>query len=87
MFEDIVFAQGTAELRAGDALVVFSDGLPETWSAADEEFGETRLAEVVRRHRTLDACGIEAALHREIEAFAGGAKATDDRTVIVIKRL
>jgi serine phosphatase RsbU (regulator of sigma subunit) len=40
----------------------------------------------VRRHRTLDAAGIEAALHREIEAFAGGAKATDDRTVIVIKR-
>jgi len=86
MFDSIVYEQGAAELLPGDALVVFSDGLPETWSAEDEEFGEARLADVVRRHRTLDAAGIEAALHREIKAFAGGAKATDDRTVIVIKR-
>jgi sigma-B regulation protein RsbU (phosphoserine phosphatase) len=87
MFDNLCYAEGTARLLPGDALVAYSDGLPETWSAEDEEFGEERLADVVLRHRALDAAAIEAALHREIEAFAGGAKATDDRTVIVIKRL
>jgi len=87
MFDNLCYAEGTARLLPGDALVAYSDGLPETWSAEDEEFGEERLADVVLRHRALDAAAIEAALYREIEAFAGGAKATDDRTVIVIKRL
>jgi len=87
MFDDIRYAQGQAELRPGDALVAFSDGLPETWNAEDVEFGELRLAETARRHRELDAVGIEAALLQEIESFADGAGATDDRTLIVIKRL
>ena len=37
------YAAGTAELRSGDCLVLYTDGISEAFNAADEEFGEARL--------------------------------------------
>ncbi|HVR72139.1 MAG TPA: SpoIIE family protein phosphatase [Vicinamibacteria bacterium] len=81
------YGEGRAELRPGDMLVVFSDGVTETWSAADEEYGETRLAELLVRERGLGPRELQAALLSELDHFSRGTKATDDRTLIVIKRL
>jgi len=86
LFDSIPYAEGTAELRAGDTLLIFSDGVTETWSAKDDEFGDQRLAEVGLRGRGLDAAGLQTEILRELEAFAAGTRATDDRTLIVLKR-
>jgi sigma-B regulation protein RsbU (phosphoserine phosphatase) len=69
-----------------DSLVVFSDGVTETWNAHDEEYGEARLMELLVQHRTESASGLQAAILDSLESFAAGAKATDDRTLIVLKR-
>jgi sigma-B regulation protein RsbU (phosphoserine phosphatase) len=37
------YAAGAAELRSGDCLVLYTDGISEAFNAADEEFGEERL--------------------------------------------
>ncbi len=37
------YAAGTVELRSGDCLVLYTDGITEAFNAADEEFGEERL--------------------------------------------
>ncbi|HEX8813380.1 MAG TPA: PP2C family protein-serine/threonine phosphatase, partial [Terracidiphilus sp.] len=37
------YTQGSAEIRAGDILVLYSDGLVEAENASGEEFGEARL--------------------------------------------
>jgi sigma-B regulation protein RsbU (phosphoserine phosphatase) len=34
----------------GDVLVVYSDGILEAANAADEQFGEARIAAIVRAH-------------------------------------
>jgi serine phosphatase RsbU (regulator of sigma subunit) len=81
------YGEGTAELRPGDMLVIFSDGVTETWSADDEEYGEQRLADLLIRERGLAPEALQAALLEELDNFARGTKATDDRTLIVIKRL
>jgi serine phosphatase RsbU (regulator of sigma subunit) len=86
-FDPTEYGEGTAALGPGDVLVVFSDGVTETWSAEGDEFGEARLAEVLVRHRHQGAQELQAALLRELEGFARGTKATDDRTLIVIRRL
>lgn len=80
------YAEGQVELAPGDALVVFSDGVTETWNEADEEFGEDGLLALAREARTLPAAEIEARIYAGLERFAGGDKATDDRTLIVVKR-
>jgi sigma-B regulation protein RsbU (phosphoserine phosphatase) len=87
LFEATPYGQGETTLGPGDTLVVFSDGVTETFSSRDEEFGEQRLGEIVRRGRSLDAAALQAEILRELEAFSGGQKATDDRTLIILKRV
>jgi sigma-B regulation protein RsbU (phosphoserine phosphatase) len=86
MFDSVPYEDGVTELRPGDMLVVYSDGVTETFNGAGDEFGEDRLAQLVERVRHLDAAGVQAEILREIELFAPGVKATDDRTLIVLKR-
>ena len=73
-------------MRSGDLLLVFSDGVTETFSPDDQEFGEEGLLALASEVRGQDVEAIEAAILRRLEAFAGGAKASDDRTLIVLKR-
>jgi phosphoserine phosphatase RsbU/P len=87
LLEGVPYNEGEVELAPGDTLVIYSDGVTETWSDAEEEFGDARLADLIVRIRDLDAPGIQDAILGELDAFSGGAKATDDRTLIVIKRL
>jgi phosphoserine phosphatase RsbU/P len=86
MFESVPYDDGAVEMKAGDALVIFSDGVTETFNRQGEEFGVERLVEVVRRGRGLDAPSLEAEILRALDAFAAGSRATDDRTLIVLKR-
>lgn len=86
LIEGVPYTEGEARLASGDTLVVYSDGVTETWNAAEEEFGDRRLADVVVRSRAADAAGVQSAIFEELDAFSGGAKGTDDRTLIVIKR-
>ena len=87
MFESADYAQGSQDLRPGDTLLVFSDGVTETWNDAGEDFGEERLAAVAVRAAGLDASSLQAEVLRELDLYAGSAKARDDRTLIVIRRL
>jgi sigma-B regulation protein RsbU (phosphoserine phosphatase) len=88
MFEGVPYADGRAEMHPGDTLLVFSDGVTETWSATNDdlEFGEEGLMRVAVAGRSLDAAGLRDQILRELDTFAAGAKATDDRTLIVLKR-
>jgi sigma-B regulation protein RsbU (phosphoserine phosphatase) len=86
MFENVVYDGGRVEMRPGDTLVVYSDGVTETWDPEGEEFGEESLIPLAVRGRTLDAEALQNAILREIETFEAGARATDDRTIVVLKR-
>jgi serine phosphatase RsbU (regulator of sigma subunit)/pSer/pThr/pTyr-binding forkhead associated (FHA) protein len=86
LLDSAPYVDATVALDAGDVLVVFSDGVTETWNPADEEFGEQRLAELAARHRALDAPQLQEVILQELEGFASGVKAGDDRTLIVLKR-
>jgi serine phosphatase RsbU (regulator of sigma subunit) len=86
LFEGETYRAGTATLEEGDVLLIYSDGVTETWDPDEEEFGEQRLAQLVVRERHRDARSLQAAILAELETFARGEKATDDRTLIVLKR-
>ncbi|HEX9187511.1 MAG TPA: SpoIIE family protein phosphatase [Vicinamibacteria bacterium] len=86
MFENIVYDGGRVELRPGDSLVVYSDGVTETWDPDGEEFGEESLIPLAVKSRTLDAESLQNVILREIERFEAGARATDDRTIVVLRR-
>ncbi|HEY5907303.1 MAG TPA: SpoIIE family protein phosphatase, partial [Vicinamibacteria bacterium] len=86
MFESAPYAEGTVDVGRGDTLLIYSDGISETFDPDGEEFGERGLAAVAQRSRSLEAAALQDEILKELERFSVGAKATDDRTLIVLKR-
>ena len=73
-------------LAPGETLVVHSDGVTESPDAAGEEFGEERLLDALRRHRTKGACAMAQAVVKDVENFSTGQQ-FDDITLIIAKRI
>jgi serine phosphatase RsbU (regulator of sigma subunit) len=86
MFDSVPYDEGVVEMKSGDTLVIFSDGVSETFDNAGDEFGAARLIQVARDGRELSASAVQDAILAELDRFAAGAKITDDRTTIVLKR-
>ncbi|MBV8549696.1 MAG: SpoIIE family protein phosphatase [Acidobacteriaceae bacterium] len=71
-------------LLGGDTLVLYTDGVTESFNGQGEEFGEQRLIEALQRHDQLDAQALVAALVDEVREFSTREQ-QDDITLIVAK--
>ena len=59
-------------LHPGDVLVIYSDGVSEAVNPTGEEFGPTRLYEVVARNLDASAAGIRDRIESALTKFAQG---------------
>lgn len=73
-------------LAPGDLLLMMTDGLFESRSAAGDMFGLDRAVELARSHRGQPAARIVAALDQAAADFRGGTPPKDDLTIVVVKR-
>ncbi len=78
--------EGSLELRPGDMLVVYSDGLTEARNAHDEEWGDERLRALLPQMRgaTPGAAGVRVL--EEVNAFLGHERPHDDLSLILALR-
>jgi len=83
-FEEIL-QEHVQPLRAGDVIVLYTDGITEAMDATGELFGDAALARVLSSHPGLDAAGIRERVLREVKAFVGDAEPHDDMTMVVLK--
>ncbi|HEX9927018.1 MAG TPA: SpoIIE family protein phosphatase [Pyrinomonadaceae bacterium] len=81
----IFYKQGEIELRPGDLLVGFTDGISEAMNPAEEEWGEEQMIEAIRERINLSSEEMLEYLIEEADRFAAGAKQHDDMTLIVVK--
>jgi phosphoserine phosphatase RsbU/P len=72
-------------MRAGDTLVVYSDGLTDAENLAGEEFGEARLRALIYANAPLGIAALESSLLTELDRFTQGAPQTDDITFLLIE--
>lgn len=80
------YERGRVTLDPQDVLALFTDGVTEAMSPADEEYGEDRLEALLRRHRSADAQAILDAVRADIRAFTGDPDTlSDDLTMIMFK--
>jgi phosphoserine phosphatase RsbU/P len=80
------YREGRTQLQPGDVLVIYSDGVTEAVSPTGEEFGPTRLYEVVSRNIEASAAGIRDRIESSLTKFAQGTSAADDITLVIVKR-
>ena len=74
------------ELKAGEVLLLYSDGVTEATNPLGEEFEEERLAQVLQENRHRSPDEIVEAVTRAVSDFSAGAPVADDLTLVVAKR-
>ena len=82
--EGATFKERQVEIRPGDILTLYTDGITESMSATNELFGEERLMDVVRSRRAGPAAEIVRAIRETVSAYAGG-EPDDDLTIVLLK--
>lgn len=82
-FNESSYAEETIQLRSGDQLVFYTDGITETRNARGEEFGLARLIEVAKGHRAQAAKELQNEL-LDAARRHGNGRFEDDATLIVM---
>jgi sigma-B regulation protein RsbU (phosphoserine phosphatase) len=77
------YEMGSAQLSAGDRVILFTDGVTEACNPAGEEFGEARLLRLLEDHRTLSANELQGKIIAVVAEFSGG-RWQDDATLLVL---
>jgi serine phosphatase RsbU (regulator of sigma subunit) len=77
----------SCQLHQGDMLVVYSDGITEATNPDDEEYGLERLTRVCVENRGEDVETLASIIDADLGAFAQGEAITDDRTLVMVRRV
>jgi serine phosphatase RsbU (regulator of sigma subunit) len=83
MLDDLEIEECSIQLRSGDRLILYSDGVVDTRNAADERFGSDRLVELVGACPTAEAETICTAIMHGVLTFQADAPQFDDITLLV----
>jgi sigma-B regulation protein RsbU (phosphoserine phosphatase) len=79
------FERAELNLRPGDALILYSDGVTEAFNPQDECYGNDRLLADAGAFNGSSAPGITAALLEKVRAFARGAPQSDDIAILTLQ--
>jgi phosphoserine phosphatase RsbU/P len=85
LFPQMAYEEAIVDLRPGDVLVAFTDGVVEALNEAEEEFGEERLKQVLRSVMHLPASEISSQIAAALRAWIRDAAQYDDLTFVVMK--
>jgi sigma-B regulation protein RsbU (phosphoserine phosphatase) len=74
------------ELRSGDLLVAYTDGVVEPEDPYGEQFGEERLKELLVKYSEQDSAEIIARVMESVEQWTTSSELQDDMTMLVVRR-
>jgi sigma-B regulation protein RsbU (phosphoserine phosphatase) len=84
--EEFSYEEAIVPFNPGDFLVVFSDGITEARNEVGEEYGEERLAALLKSSLDEPATAVIDRIIATVREHAGDCPQTDDMTLVVIKR-
>ncbi len=82
---DVQLQPETIEVRPGDVLLLYTDGIEEGKNASGEEFGLGRMIPVLESEHGKPGSYLLGALFYEFDRFAGGVTQEDDLTAVCVK--
>ena len=86
-FPLIRYEEQTVEIRPGDLLIAYTDGITEPENAYGEEFGIERLAETALRYQNSEPNEIVAKIMEAVAHWSTAAELPDDMTVVIARGL
>jgi len=86
IFAGAAYQVGSIDLGSGDLLCIFSDGITECETRDGEEYGDKRLADLLREVAAKPLPEVLSAIDQAVIDFAQGAPQGDDQTVVLLRR-
>lgn len=86
VFDEAVYQEHEVHVKPGEALLLYTDGVPDAVNVEREEFGIARVKDVMAAHYTGTATQILNAVSAAVAAHVGEAEAFDDMAMVVLKR-
>ena len=86
LFEGMTWQQGAISVAPGDALVLYTDGIPDAQDGHRTFFGADRLKQISRASLGLPAEEMQKVLMAAVDEFVGDAPQSDDITLMVVTR-
>jgi sigma-B regulation protein RsbU (phosphoserine phosphatase) len=85
-FDGEPYDEQSLQLRSGDLVVFYSDGIVEAMRADGRQYGTERFERLLRETpATLTVDEIAGQILEEVDRFSGGLPPGDDRTLVILR--
>jgi len=81
------YEQKTVQLKRGDKIIFYTDGITEARNEEGELFGIKRVKEIIIRRKDLKPLQLNASIFRAVKRFIGRKTQEDDMTLVTIEIL
>ncbi len=85
LMEGFLVTTEQVQLRPGDTLVLYTDGVTEATNRDGIQLGIDRLADIIRANADLSAEQLVQTIWRAVNAFTDDVQPVDDTTIVVCK--
>lgn len=83
---DTRFKDHSFMIEPGDSIILFTDGLTESFSPNGEIFGDDRLTHLIRRAMEQNSRRLIESIEANLQEFRQGTQPTDDLTILIAER-
>jgi phosphoserine phosphatase RsbU/P len=83
-FEDITFRPGKMQMKPGEKLFLYTDGVTEAFNSKEESYGEQRLENFLQERIDLPIETIIKDSQKDVKSFVKGAPQSDDITLLSV---
>ena len=73
------------QMMPGDAVFVYTDGIPEANNADGEFYGLERMESALNSHADRDPEGVLQGMREDVNSFTGEARQFDDMTMLCVE--
>jgi len=84
-FDDFTYEEETVQLKPGDLMLLYTDGITEATNDKDEMFEEDRLLKLLKANRKSSAKEISQKIVDQVFSFQADQPQGDDLTLVLIK--
>jgi sigma-B regulation protein RsbU (phosphoserine phosphatase) len=83
--EPVKYIEETYQLKPGDKVIAYTDGLIE-WRNKDKQvYGAEKLLNYIKQNHALDCDALMQGIYADVEAFANQQEINDDLTLLVAR--
>ncbi len=83
---DFPFHEKVIQLKDGDTLLLYSDGVSEAMNKDEEEFGDQKLIDILKNNLNSNSKELIKKIYEAVKLHAGETPQSDDITIMIIKK-